>query len=273
MTPQLMLLTAAAGGWLAMPMWAPKAAAAGVPIPIHLTDAHRAAMARLDGELGPFGWSARTQIARDSAFNRFVDVRDQLLATHASETAGIGGLTKLPVLSRLEQFAILTAFMEGAAAGVLAGYPLFAGDKDEFVREFYGDSIGDAVADVLRGEHLDKLSPLGAALRAASLVRGRTVIEAVPAADWNKALVALTTEMDNAGYLITGAPPPEKTLAGSFAWAWDTAPERIAGWGEAAAGAVAGLAGDALGSIAGAIVGSPVFWAAGLGLVAWKVLR
>lgn len=281
MTPQLLLATVAAGGYLAMPLWARHAAAAGVPIPVHITDAHRVAMAELEGKLGVFGAAASTQLARDSAFNRLLDVRAQLLKTHQGEAGGLSGMlsglaggTTLPVLSKLEQFALVTAFMDAAAAGVRAGYPLFAGEKDGFVRNGpYGNNIPDAVEDVLRGEALDGLSPLGEDLRAAALLRGRIAVEAVPGREWNGVLVRLSASMDDVGYLITGVPPPEKTLAGSFAWAWDTAPERIAGWGSSAASAVAGLAGDALGSLGGALLGSPLLWAGVLGFVAWKVLR
>lgn len=78
---------------------------------------------------------------------------------------------------------------------------------------------------------------------------------------------ALAAEMDGADFTTPGVRKTE--TAPQFS----DIPGALAAAGAATAGFVAGVAGDAAGAIAGAIVGSPLFWAVGLGIVGYMVLR
>lgn len=255
MTLDLRTLALVGGGiaapYLAAPL-ARTAARAGVPITPFVTDAQRAALA----ELGAAGYVATVDAAKDQTYHRY----GAFVAGHDPMTVH-------------EAFALCEAFLAACHAGVLAQNPL-DGTSWKLTTATAAETYGGGVLDAV-WQHLDEaagteLTPLGRA--AAQVMASRRALDSgfytspadVTAA--HKSVGLLAVEMDDLGYLITGAPPTlGDDLAGGAGAAWDAMARFAAERSAAAADAL-------LAALWALVKGSPLLLVGG-GLVAWKVLR
>lgn len=249
-------------------------AAIGVPIVPYVTDAHRKAMEVLARPL--LSVTAASGTATTQARDRYNAIANGMIALRGFHVVGLKALT---LWTAADAYEIASRFIDAAKAGVAvehrieeggAGYrltnlrgfealPILGRDVNELVLE-----------DLLAGKRPSDvpLTDLGEAVLAAVKLRQQvswlpqsvTMADSMQAA-FNRAVGGLAIEMDACGYLETGKPPPEPTVGEGMAVA-----------AHAVGKFTTGIAGSVAGGIATALVDSPLFWAAGLALVAWKVL-
>ncbi len=248
------MVLAAAGAYLTMPLWGRSAIAAGVPIPFRITDAHRVAMAALGGSV--LGIAVSDPRARVEATVRYNEIDRGLYASHGFEVIGRKAYAKLSVK---EQHKLCDVFVLAARAGVGTegtGYQIAR------IPRLGGRDLNQLdVEDLHEGGNL---TSLGQALYEAVVERNRLAnYTMVPdLARTGRIVSRLAVEMDLQGYIITGAEPPDPKVLDGVLYAL----EETAKWG-------GGHATNVLGSVAGSIVGSRVFWLAAAGLITWRVLR
>lgn len=240
---------------------APGRAALGVPIEPFITDAQRAAMAELEAPV--LGVKAGSVASRTQALLRLNEIL-RLADPFDGHAVKVGRIV-LAQLNGADCATVLDAFIAAAKAGVAqGGYRV-----TDLSYGYLGYSPHDtALRLVLNGESTGTipLNGLGAALLAAVRERNRCTQLAVrflpqPMPAFNRVVAELAGEMDGAGYLLSGKPPPEPTLAGGLAYAASESGKFVAS-----------VAGEAAGAVASKLISSKLMWCAVLGLVAWKVL-
>jgi hypothetical protein len=235
------------GAAVAAPSLAMAGARVGVPIPAHVTAAQRAAVAELER-------AGLRATATGSAAN---------MCAHR-----VAVWTNTQPLDKLRARTLCDALMSACHAGVVLNdpqqYELTPGQR----LGGPGPDLREAIWRALEDADDDGLTELGRAAKRVKLARGNLVLSVddddITAA--KRAADRLAIEMDDKGYLITGAPV---TLGDELSGGLDAAAtatkkfitERSADAALAAARAVAEL-----------VLGSPVLFAA-VGLVAWRVLR
>jgi hypothetical protein len=246
---------------------APGRRAVGVPIVPFITPAHRAAMATLVSPI--LGVPLVIETGRVKAQDRYNEVIRGLHGSRGfvvlSVQAPWGKTGKsYPKLTAGDGAKLLDRFLAAASAGVKAGY------RVTNVGLMGVDVNGPVAEKLASGEEVSvALTALGSAFGSATKQRNTLLYLPGGTSLGDDALVALdrvarrlVSEMDYAGYLESGKPPPDPTVIGGIAAA-----------GDAVGRFATGLAGSAVGGIAGAVVGSSLFWFAGLAFVAFKVLR
>lgn len=242
--------------------------AVGVPIEPFITPAHVVAMKKLEAPI--LGVPLVVESGRTQADHRYNEVMRGL---HGSRGFAVVGRESYPNLTNGDGAVILTALLAAAEAGVKAGgYRLTNLGLFDFGPAGKVDvpAIALSVFEGKRPTHNIgpvPLTQLGAAVLAAAQERNRLFqTSLVPMGAhrprFDEIAARLAIEMDAVGYIASGKPPPDPTVLGGLAAA-----------GHAVGSFVTGIAGDAIGGVAAAVVGSPVFWFAGLAIVAFTVLR
>jgi hypothetical protein len=256
--------------------------AIGVNIPAYVTDAHRPAMGILQRAILEVPASADTMQATHRyneimrtlmAFRGFLVVSAEDRSSWWDELVQSKGY---PNLSGSDVRTILNRFLEAARAGVDTGtktyrlstselFPTFGGAQSVPVDRIFAGAWGTQAGPA--DTWMFPLTSFGRAVLNAARERDRAVWDggAITGADlarFDAVAFSLANEMDYAGYLESGKPPPDPTIAGGIAYAASKSGQ-----------AVASIAGDAAAGLATSLVGSPWLWMAAIGLVAWKVLR
>ncbi len=242
----------------------------GVPIPAYVTPAQLAAVSALPPVLGVAYSSSRP----NEFTERFNDLKRGLIAQRGFKIVNGRSYTQF---TGADYEQIISAFFAAVRAGVIAG-----GYRITATRLVGVDLNGEASLDkvlsatsktvTLMGVTMTErlpfaLTALGDAVYAAELERRRVGIALAQDHVRTDAIIyKLCNEMDDAGYLVTGKPPPDPRIADGIAHAATVTVGTVAG-------GVGSIAGGAAGIVAGALLGSPLFWAAGLALAGWKVLR
>lgn len=223
--------------------------AAGVVVPGYVTDAQRAAMASLDGA-GIYGG--------DQANHRYLDFNRVRLGSNGTAP----GKTHLAALSVDEAIDLCTAFLNACLAGVNEGGYQLAPDQPPM-------AVGLAWA-FLETTDGRNLTPLGRAA-AQVMARRRGLItgflsSAADVLSANLAVGVLAIEMDDVGYLLTGAPDDPSIVGGLGA-----AAGAVGTFAADVAGGVASVAGQA---VAGALF-SPVGFVVlgGAAFLLWRAFR
>ncbi len=255
---------------------------AGAPVPVAVTPFVTSSQTAAMGALAPLWHVTLSERAKYEATAWWQDHKDQMLALRPFKVMrGSGLLAALPrtfVLWTPDDYRkLLGALLDATSVGVNAGGyrmvrdvpSLFAGAVPSQVEAFRILSDGGVAAEFL----LEGLAtPLGRAVYDASLQRRRMQFYATGGlgdadhVELDATVYRLAVEMDNVGYLIAGKPPAPPQVADALAYAADKTASTVAG-------GVTGVAGSAVGAVAGTVLRSSVFWAAGLALVAWKVLK
>lgn len=278
--------TGAGLAYLTIPMWGRAAAAAGVPVPAHVTAAHRSAMGALRPVLGVTVDDPRAELEANVWWGEH---RRDLLGLRGFVIDGSASLARL---SASDVRALLDALLGAAAVGVGAGgYKLLAewggaigeheANRRALARLREGErplAIEDAglVPSPLRPDPYARLTSLGAAVLAAGVeLRRWAWLEtwlaglAPSVADLRLAhdrIGRLAIELDDQGYRITGAPAPDPEVLDGLAYAADVTAARVGG-------AVGSVAAGTVGAAATAVIGSRVAWLAAFGFLAWRFLR
>ena len=247
-------------------------AAVGITVTPYITDAHRKAMA----VLAPAIIGAPTA-ASAQALIRYNAIGAAVIALRGFQVIGRQHYVKFTVGDGV---AILDRFIAAVKAGSEAerriedggaGYRLTNLGGYEALPILGRDANAKALESLLVGERPSTipLTDLGEAVLAAARERNRlnnsflspSTIGGMDYPSFHRIASRLASEMDASGYLESGKPPPEPTIAGGLAAA-----------GHAVGGFAAGIAGGFAGSIVTGLVSSPVVWVAGLAFVAWRVL-
>lgn len=234
-----------AGAAVAAPSLAMAGARAGVPIPAHVTAAQSAAVTELER----------------AGLRATATGSPSLMCAHR-----VAVWTSAQPLDKQRARTLCDALLSACHAGVMVSdpsqYELTSGQR------FTQIDLREAVWRALDDADEDDLTELGRAAKRAKAARSNLVIsvDEDDIADAKRAADRLAIEMDDKGYLITGAPVTlGDELSGGLGAAADATKkfitERSADAALAAARAVADL-----------VLGSP-FLVAAVGFVAWRVLR
>lgn len=244
------LVGAAAVGALVVLEVAPRrsGAVAGIPIPAYVTAGHRAALAELDAR----GIAATVSTAAG-------------LVNHRLNVAGSAALNADKLRALCD--ALLSACRAGALVASRESYEVV---PQQWLK--YGLAQPGLIAATwnnLETADARELTDLGRA--AQQVMAARRGLQgfystAEDLAYVRRLLGALSIEMDQVGYLITGK-PPEKTITEGVQAASKAVLDFLADATPAAAGAVGRVLLDAAAQIAF----SPIGAAAIVGLVVWKV--
>lgn len=230
---------------------------AGVPIPAHITTAHRAALAKLA--------SGDVPSADEQANSAWLAYNRRLIASRGTAP----GKTHLANLHTDDLDALCEAFLNAAHAGVMVDVGTdFAEQYQLWTGQLAQQQLRQAVWEHLTESDNTELTSLGqACARVAQVREGIASGFLSSPADMlsgNLAVGALAAEMDDAGYLITGA-PDAKTLRGGLSAALDAS---VAFVGDVSTDAALKL----LTTLWGVVKAEPLFWG-GAGFVAWRLLR
>lgn len=243
-------------------------AAVGIVVPPYVTDAHRKAMEVLARPI--LNVAAASGSAASQALHRYNAITNGMVAYRGFHVVGRKALT---LWTPNDAIAIIERFLDATRAGVAVNSTYRVtnlGTLNAF-GSFATDVNLAALSKLFNGERPSDvpLTDLGDAVLAAAQLRNSlshfvTLTVAMTDAQqsqFNAIAGRLAIEMDACGYLESGKPPPDPTIGGGIA---------------AAAHAVGkfttGVLGDVAGGVATAVVGSSLFWVAGLAFVAWKVL-
>lgn len=265
---------AVAGGafavvWLASNATTAKRAV-GKVVPPYITLAQRAALAELEAPI--LGFAPQT---RDSQIStRWLELNRAAIASR-----GASARPHLAAWSKDDLLAIIDRFLAAVEEGALVGAPV-GQDHEVYLlwphQRFDPRDVWNALWTTLDESDLTELTDLG---RAVAQVRAsrRGLVSGFYSSPEDLLYVTLTigtlaAEMDGAGYIVSGK-PEQPTVSEGIAYALSKSLEFVADTTSDIVGWTTKLAVDALGKSAGVIVSSPVFWAAGFGLIAWRVLR
>lgn len=244
--------------------------ALGRVVPPHITRAQRAALAELEAPI--LGFAPQTRDGQITT--RWLELnRAALVSRGASARPHLAAWSKDDLITIIDRW--LAAVEEGALVDAPVGQ-----DQEVYLlwphQRFAPRDVWAALWTTLDESDLTELTDLG---RAVAQVRAsrRGLVSGFYSSPEDLLYVTLTigtlaAEMDGAGYVVSGK-PEHPTVGEGLAHALSQSLEFVADTTSSIVGWTTRLAVDSLGKSAGVIVSSPVFWAAGFGLIAWRVLR